>query len=505
MRSIGMRVSFVMASALAVNSLGCNWNDFDDIKDQASIKVYDTPADYRKSKYGSVLTTLRTDVGKPTEASRIIISAGADSPVVFETVWAGDKFSGSSSTRCKKKSQCSKGGGSGSTLIPFPLWGASTPMPQRACVLTPGLPNAYVYCETNTSASNNYPLNLSNIYTAGDKTTIRFSGAGLPESYPLGVALIGVHVVRNLDRMPERGTLFFQPDLKGTVEGNVPPNQRLDFIDPTTQDVFANGVEAGDYGSAVAAQLIAGNKLLIAVSQPSKNRVIVGEYDPSIMVPDSLSPEPDIQASYRAHTLACVKSPDEKLVGFGKVLTLGDIDNDGHPELFVGIDPNDGKNGAKQRVYMYPGKGLPAYDADADVCPLWEMDPVQVGCRGGIRGVECEDTGFGTALAVGDVDGDKYGDLIVGAPRADVQGTKEAGVVWVIPGTSTGGLDFDRMTNLYASGQESSGLLGSTVGAVHTRGRDEPVAGAPGADLVYMFMCSKLEGEKPTTMCLPKK
>ena len=56
-------VSFVMACAALASSGGCNWNDFDDIKKEASIKVYDTPADYRKSKYGSVLTTLR---GFPT-------------------------------------------------------------------------------------------------------------------------------------------------------------------------------------------------------------------------------------------------------------------------------------------------------------------------------------------------------------------------------------------------------------------------------------------------------
>jgi hypothetical protein len=484
---------------------GCNWNKFEDIADGASIRVYDAPAEYRKSNYGAVLTTLKTDEGKPTEASRLIVSAGADSPVVFETVWASDDFSGASSTRCKKKEQCAKGVGIGAALIPFPLWGAATPQPQRGCVLTPGLPNAYVFCETNTSASNNYELKLQDIYAPGDKSTVHFSGAGLPEKYPLGVALLGVHVVRNLDRMPERGTLFFQPDLMGTSEGNVPYNQRLDFVDPRTKDKFSNGVEAGDYAYAVAAQVIDGQKLLIAVAQPSKKRVIVGEYDPSIEIPDSLSGEsPSVQQSFRAHTLACVKAPDESLVGFGKVLTLGDIDDDGQPELLVGIDPNDSANGGKQRVYMYPGTGLPAYDADADVCPLWGEAPVQVGCHGGVRGVACENTGFGTALAVGDVDGDMFGDLIAGAPHAEVQGVKGAGVVWVIPGSETG-LDFDRMTNLYVSGQEKDGLMGSTVGAVRTRGRDEPVAGAPGSDLVYMFLCSKLEAEKPTTQCLPKK
>jgi hypothetical protein len=501
--SIQRIVSSVTAFVALASAVGCNWNDFDDIKKAASIKVYDTPADYRKSKYGSVLTTLRTDVGKATETSRIIASAGADSPVVFETVWQNDDFAGTSSTRCKKKSQCAKGAGAGGTLIPFPLWGATTPMPQRGCVLTPGLPNAYVFCETNTSASNNYALKLQDIYAAGDKTTVRFSGTGLPEKYALGVALLGVYVVRNLDRKPERGTLFFQPDLTGTTEGNVPFNQRLDFYDPGTDEKFANGVDAGDYASAVAAQLV-DDKLLIAVSQPSKNRVIVGEYDASIAIPDELMNEaPDVKQSFRAHTLACVKSPDEKLVGFGKVLTLGDVDNDGRPELFAGIDPNDGTNGKKQALYMFPGTGLPAYDADADLCAEWGEEGVAVACQKK-DGIGCDDTGFGTAIAVGDVDGDHFGDLIVGAPRTTVRGEKKAGVVWLVPG-GEGGLDTGGMTAVYSAGQEGNGLLGSTVGAVHTRDRDEPVAGAPGSDLIYMFLCSKLEGEKPSTLCLPKK
>jgi hypothetical protein len=497
------RIVFVTAFVALASSLGCNWNDFEDLKKEASIKVYDTPSGYRKSQYGSVLTTLRTDVGKPSETSRIIASAGADSPVVFETVWQDDGFAGSSSTRCKKKSQCAKGTGAGATLISFPLWGATTPMPQRGCVLTPGLPNAYVFCETNTSASNNYALKLQDIYTAGDKTTVRFSGAGLPEKHPLGVALLGVHVVRNLDRKPERGTLFFQPDLTGTTEGNVPFNQRLDFYDPSTDEKFANGVDAGDYAFAVAAQVV-DDKLLIAVSQPSKNRVIVGEYDPAVTIPGELENEaPDVKASFRAHTLACVKSPDAKLVGFGKVLALGDIDDDGRPELFAGIDPNDGTNGKKQALYMFPGTGLPAYDEGADACADWGEEAVPVPCTNS-NGIRCDDTGFGTAIAVGDVDGDHFGDLIVGAPRATVRGEKKAGVLWLVPGAESG-LDTAGITNVYSAGQEGNGLLGSTVGAVHTRDRDEPVGGAPGSDLIYMFLCSKLEGEKPSTQCLPKK
>jgi hypothetical protein len=99
--------------------------------------------------------------------------------------------------------------------------------------------------------------------------------------------------------------------------------------------------------------------------------------------------------------------------------------------------------------------------------------------------------------------------LIVGAPGADARGVSDAGVLWIIPGSKdhpeTGGLDLENMTNLYAVGQKHGGRLGASVGAVRSRGRDEPVGGAPGEDRVYMFMCSELEGGSIKSYCLPKK
>ncbi len=93
-----------------------------------------------------------------------------------------------------------------------------------------------------------------------------------------------------------------------------------------------------------------------------------------------------------------------------------------NPDLFVGIDPLDGSNGDLQRVWMYPGTGLPAFDESSRVCPLWGEKPVQVGCIDGVRGVKCEASGFGASLAVGDADGDGFGDLLAGAPEATLQG-----------------------------------------------------------------------------------
>lgn len=486
--------------ALALLATGCNWTTFDDLVDEAAIRVYDAPDGYRKTGFGSVVTSLELDPGTAEASSRFMASAGSDSPIVFRTVWANDAPSNSSSMRCDKKSDCAKGNGVGSALIPFPLWAADTPRPMRGCVLAPALPNFYVFCESATSTNHNRKFEIDDVLA--EKTSVRFSGAGLPERHPLGVALIGAHAIRDLTGAPINGTLFYQPDFLGKDTGEIPPNRRLDLVDPGTQRPFAEGEAAGDYGYAVAVHPLSTSELMIAVSQPSHNRVIVAVYDEKLEPPEGMSQA--AQHSFRARTRACIESPDASLKGFGKVLALGDINDDGLPELFTGIDPTDGLNGKKQSLYMYPGTGLPAFDAETTQCPPWGEAPVDVACSDG----PCSGSGFGAALAVGDVDGDLFNDLIVGAPLADIDGLTDAGTVWIIPGSKdsgdTRGLDFSRMTHLSASSQKDHGRLGASVAALRTRGRHEPVAGAPGEDQVYVFMCTKLEDFAPSTKCLPE-
>ena len=53
--------------------------------------------------------------------------------------------------------------------------------------------------------------------------------------------------------------------------------------------------------------------------------------------------------------------------------------------------------------------------------------------------------------------------------------------------------------------EKASARVGTSVAALHTRDRDEPVAGAPGEQRVYTFMCSDLEADvAKQTLCLPK-
>lgn len=482
--------NFLPSLLLCVSSLatGCDWTAFDDIEDEAPVRVLEAPDGYRTSEYGKVIVTTALDLDGD-KVSRLHASAGADSPVVTERVWDGDELDTGRTIRCKKKAQCDKGTGIGGTLLPVAVWGKGLSFEQKGCVLSPGLPNAYMFCETQ-AASNQY-LNLG--VPERDKTTVRFGGAGLPVDNALGVALVSAQWIETRTGDSLAGELYRLPDTKTT---KAPLLVKVSLIDPGTGSAFAENAAPNDFGYAVAVATNAAGELVIAASQPSKNRVIVATLDKAATAEN---------VNDHLRLRACIKSPEPNLSGFGKVLTLGDIDDDGSPEVVIGIDPLDGKNKKLQRVYSYAGASMPSPVApDATVCPLWDEEPSNVGCYDGIRGVDCTDTAFGAALAIGDVNGDGFGDLIAGAPRAAVQGENEAGVVWVIPGSDKG-LVLDDMTNLYATGLGSGDRLGTSVAALRTQDRDEPAAGAPGGDAVYIFMCSKLEGDvSPTNLCLPK-
>jgi hypothetical protein len=463
----------------------CDWTTFEDFESEATVRVYEAPSDYRRAGYGQVLTAFNGTIGGDA-AGRIFSSAGADAPVVIERVWDRDGFASGRSIRCKKKNLCNRGAGVGQTLIPFAVWEQSQTKSYEACAFAPADPSGYVFCETNPGATLFVNLGL----TRPDKSTLMFSGASLPEGHPLGYVLVGAYAADNRSEEPLGGALYRLPHL-----GEKSPKlAEVKLLDPRTGETFATDKDAGNLGFAVATATNGAGELVIAVSQPTHDRVIVATADADFTLDESAD---------KLHTRACIKSPNPEHVGFGTRIALGDVNRDGEPELFIAIDPLDNRNEGRERVYAYDGANMPEIAAaEQGVCPLWDAEPEPVGCYDGVRGVRCARGGFGASLSVGDVDGDDYGDLLIGAPLTDVQGRKDAGVAWIIPGGKNG-LVFDDMTNLYASSQTSGAKLGTQVAFVRTRDRDEPLASAPGEDAVYMFTCSELE-RGTASFCLPK-
>jgi FG-GAP repeat len=489
--SARVAIALLLAACLAV--AGCDWREFDEYEETAPIRVFDAPND-RLTQYGKALASFEAN-GR----SVVVASSGANTPVVFQRMWTGTRLSDDALIRCKGKDECKEAAGLGETLIPFPVWAHDTAQERTGCVLSPAVPQAYVFCDSTTSNNQSWDL----IVHPAEDNTPRFSGVGLAAGHPLGVAILGVYDESNRAHLPSAGRLYYQPDFQPTGEISdddaVPQLARLPLRDPESGELFEELDEPGDLGFAVAAAENAAGELVIAISQPSRERVIVATYDERL--PGQLAD--------KLRTRACLENPEPGLAGFGKRLLVGDINDDGAPEVFAGIDPTDPDDHARgaASLFLFPGAALPAYDAERTDCASYSRPPVRVACTEGVRDVRCEASGFGAALALGDVDGDGVKDLLVGAPNAEVGGQREAGAVWVIPGArrqdERGGLDLDRATNLFVG--SAGAQLGMTVTTLRTKDRDEPVAGAPGEARLFTFMCSALEDDVSTkSLCLPR-
>jgi len=119
----------------------------------------------------------------------------------------------------------------------------------------------------------------------------------------------------------------------------------------------------------------------------------------------------------------------ERADRFGAALASGDFDADGYADLAIGIPrENLGRKkdaGAVQVLYGGP-RGLTARDQ------FWHQ-----GSRG-VPGKNEAGDRFGSTLAAGDVDGDGFADLVVGAPSEDLGRAKDAGAVVVLRGSPSG-------------------------------------------------------------------
>jgi hypothetical protein len=112
---------------------------------------------------------------------------------------------------------------------------------------------------------------------------------------------------------------------------------------------------------------------------------------------------------------------------FGFAVAAGDVDNDTFADLTAGAPAERvGSTAGAGTVSVLPGSaaGLTATGGQLFT---------QVG-----GAVETDDS-FGSALAIGDFDGDAFADLAAGAPFEDVGSIADAGAVSVLPG-SAGGL-----------------------------------------------------------------
>jgi len=157
------------------------------------------------------------------------------------------------------------------------------------------------------------------------------------------------------------------------------------------------------------------------------------------------------------------------------VAGAGDVDGDGFDDIVVGARRNDeaGSNTGKTYLVMGGDTG-------------WAMDTSLASADASFLGLAIEDEAGATVAGPGDVDGDGYDDLLIGAPDAD-DGDFSAGSTYVILGGDTGWLPSTSLAQCdgFFVGEGSGDLAGEALaggGDFDADGLADFVIGAPESD-----------------------
>ncbi len=149
------------------------------------------------------------------------------------------------------------------------------------------------------------------------------------------------------------------------------------------------------------------------------------------------------------------------------VAAAGDVNNDGYSDIIVGADGYDGKGAAF--VWHGSASGL-SCGAGCPVSPTsanWKPVSDQSGSKFGVS--------VGTA---GDVNGDGYSDVIVGASGYDNNAIADAGRVFVYNGSSSGLVATPGWSALHDQAGANFGNAVATAGDVNSDGHSDLIVGA---------------------------
>jgi hypothetical protein len=130
---------------------------------------------------------------------------------------------------------------------------------------------------------------------------------------------------------------------------------------------------------------------------------------------------------YWAPSPAPASSPSADEAGWSAPAAVkGDFNGDGFSDLAIGVPGENSGAGAVQILYG-SAAGLTATGSR-----LWSQNSV------GVADTAEPGDGFGSALAVGDLNGDGRADLAVGVPGEDAGAIADSGVVQVLYGSASG-------------------------------------------------------------------
>jgi len=167
------------------------------------------------------------------------------------------------------------------------------------------------------------------------------------------------------------------------------------------------------------------------------------------------------------------------------VSSAGDVNGDGFDDLIIGA------NGANPNGIIYAGQSYVVFGSNSGFGAGLDLSTLDGSNGFAINGIAASDRSGRSVSSAGDVNGDGFDDLIIGASNADPNGITNAGQSYVVFGSNSGfgaGLDLSTLdgSNGFAINgiavRDQSGSSVSSAGDVNGDGFDDLIIGANGAN-----------------------